>query len=61
MEQAVGVPGDADAGVGKEDAGRGFAGEVPGYGFYGDYEECTAAKGAGYRFDASNGGSYKGV
>lgn len=48
MEQTAGVPGDADAGVGKEDAGRGFVGEVPGEGFYGDYQGCTADKGTGY-------------
>lgn len=48
MEQAVGVSGDADAGVGKKDAGRGFAGEVSGDGFFGDYQGCTADKGAGY-------------
>lgn len=48
MEPAVGVPGAVGAGMGEEDAGRGFAGEVPGYGFYGDYEECTADKGTGY-------------
>lgn len=48
MEQAVGVQGDAAAGVGGEDAGRGFAVEVPGDGFYGDYKVCTADKGVGY-------------
>lgn len=37
MEQAVGVSGYAGAGVGKEDAGGGFAGEVPGDGLYENY------------------------
>lgn len=48
MEQAVGVSGHVGAGVGGEDAGRGFAGEVPSDGFYGDYESCRADKGTGY-------------
>lgn len=61
VESAVGVPGDANAGVGKEDAGRGFVGEVPGEGFYGDCQGCTADKGVGYRYDASDGWLYQGV
>lgn len=48
MESATGVPGHAGAGVGKEDAGRGFAGKVPSDGFYGDYEGYTADKGTRY-------------
>lgn len=55
------MQGDAGAGVGREDAGWGFAGEVPGDGFYGDYQGCTADKGTGYRFDASDGGLYQSV
>lgn len=58
MEQTTGVQGNADAGVGGEDAGRGFDGEVPGEGFYGDYKGRRADKGTGNRFDASDGGSY---
>lgn len=37
MEQAAGVQGDAGTGVGREDAGGGFVGEVSGDGFYEDY------------------------
>lgn len=48
MESVVGVPGNAGAGVGKEDAGRGFVGEVPGDGLYGDYEGGKADRGTGY-------------
>lgn len=48
MEQATGVPGDVGAGMGKADARGGFAGEVPGYGLYGDYEGGTANQGTGY-------------
>lgn len=42
MEQAAGVPGDVGTGMGKEDAGRGLAGEVPGDGLYGGYQGGTA-------------------
>lgn len=48
MESVVGVPGNAGAGMGEEDAGGGFAREVPGEGFYGDYKRCKADKGTGY-------------
>lgn len=58
MEQAVGVQGDAGAGVGGEDTERGLAGEVPGDGFYGNYKGYRANKEAGYRADASDGGLY---
>ena len=58
MEQAAGVQGDADARVGGEDTGGGFAGEVSGDGFYGNYEGCRADKGTEYRFDASDGELY---
>lgn len=34
--------------MGGEDAGRGFAGEVPSDGFYGDYEGHRVDKGVGY-------------
>lgn len=61
MEQAVGVLGYAGVGVGRKNTGGGFAGEVPGDGVSGDYEGCTAAKGAGYRYDASDGGLHQGV
>lgn len=61
MEPAVGVQGNAAAGVGGEDAGGGFAGEVSGDGFFGYYQGCRADKGVGYRFDASDGKSYQGV
>lgn len=61
MEQATGVPGDVGAGMGKADARGGFAGEVPGYGLYGDYEGGTANQGTGYWFGASDSGSYQGV
>ena len=47
--------------MGKEDAGWGFVGKVPSDGFYGDYQGCRADKGAGYRFDASDGGLYWGI
>lgn len=49
------MSGDADVGVEGEDAGKRFAGEVPGNGFYGDCQGCTADKGVGYRYDASDG------
>lgn len=44
-----------------EDIRRGFAGKVPGDGFYGDYKGCRADKGVGYWFDASDGGLYQGI
>lgn len=53
--------GDAGAEMEKEDAGRGFVGEVPSNGFYGDYKGYTVAKGAGYSFDASDCEVYQGV
>lgn len=34
--------------MGEDDAGSGFAGEVSGDGFYGDYEGHRADKGDGY-------------
>lgn len=61
MEQAAGVQGDANAGVGGEDAGGGFASEVSGDGFFGYYQGCRADKGVGYWFDASDGGLYQGI
>lgn len=59
MEQTAGVQGDADARVGGEDTGGGFAGKVSGDGFYGDYKGYRANKEAGYRPDASDVASYQ--
>lgn len=36
------MPGCASAGVGRENTGRGFTGEVPSGGFYGTDGTCTA-------------------
>lgn len=47
MEQAAGMSRCASAGVEGESTGRGFAGEVPGGGFYGVDGTCTAHTGAG--------------
>lgn len=41
------MPGCASAGVEREGARRGFAGEVSGDGFYGTDGTCTAHTGAG--------------
>lgn len=42
------MPGYTGAGMGREDAGGGLAGKVPGDGFYGDSEGGTAVAGGGY-------------
>lgn len=48
MESTARVQGDDGTGVGRENAGGGFAGEVSGDGFFGYYQGCTAYKGTGY-------------
>lgn len=55
------MPGDVGTGMGKENAGGGFAGKVPGYGLYGGYQGHTADKGTEYWFDASDGRPYHSV
>lgn len=48
MESTAGMLGYAGAGMGREDAGRRFAGEISGDGFYGNNEGGTAVARGGY-------------
>ena len=55
------MSGCASAGVEREGTGREYAGEVPGFGFYGADGTCTAHTGIGRWPDVADTGSYQGV